>query len=389
MDEHLEEVSGFLRSGWPPCCFWMCDQAPELGQTLTCAGNRRSEHSKIRSVSGVQWGRGAIGNARWSGFRLSDVLEAAGLRDQASHVCSRVLIRFCEIAPPFRSQDPSRCNGRWTYSPGSSGGEMNGAPLEPDHGFPLRSLAPGVIGARSVKWLGRIVVSDRPSANHYVRRAYKLVKTGEEDEWDQAQPIQEFPLNSAICFPEENAAVEAGTLIVRGYALAAGDFDIFVDRAELSVDQGENWTMAEWTSESRRFAGDSGGDRSPSTPVRDQSSFVRLIPGDWSSPPPSNGTSRDTSSTPGIGFPFGLFERSLTKYVLWLPVICLDGSGPQLPPNIELDSSHKSARQSRTDTSRSSGHNVGPVGKVLYRYKSVTACFSAFRSYSADRPNIM
>ena len=226
----------------------------QMTATLTCAGNRRSEHSKIQRVSGVQWGRGAIDNARWSGFRLSDVLEATGLRDQASHVWFEGLDQILRdnAAIPFggsillqRALD--------VQSGALLAVEMNGAPLKPDHGFPLRSLVPGVIGARSVKWLGRIVVSDRPSANHYVRRAYKLVKTGEEDEWDQAQPIQEFPLNSAICVPEENVAVEPGTLIVRGYALAAGDFDIFVDRAELSVDQGENWTRAEWTSKSRPF----------------------------------------------------------------------------------------------------------------------------------------
>ena len=187
-------------------------------------------------------------------FRLTDVLKAAGLRDQAAYVWFEGLdeIPRDNAVIPFGGSIPLQ-RALDVQTGALLAVEMNGAPLKPDHGFPLRSLVPGVIGARSVKWLGRIVVSDRPSANHYVRRAYKLVKTGEEDEWDRAQPIQEFPLNSAICVPEENAAVEPGTLIVRGYALAAGDFDIFVDRAELSVDQGENWTLAEWTSESRPF----------------------------------------------------------------------------------------------------------------------------------------
>ena len=226
----------------------------QMTATLTCAGNRRSEHSKLRSISGVQWGRGAIGNAQWSGFRLSDVLKAAGLHDQASHVWfegldeirrDNAVIAFGGSIPLQRALD--------LQSGALLAVEMNGAPLEPDHGFPVRSFVPGVIGARSVKWLGRILVSDRPSANHYVRRAYKIVKTGEENEWDQAQPIQEFPLNSAICVPGENAAVEAGTLIVRGYALAPGDFEVFIDRAELSVDQGKTWTRAEWTSEAHPF----------------------------------------------------------------------------------------------------------------------------------------
>ena len=54
--------------------------------TLTCAGNRRSEHSRIKPVKGVQWREGAIGNAKWSGTRLSDLLKKAGLRDSAKHV---------------------------------------------------------------------------------------------------------------------------------------------------------------------------------------------------------------------------------------------------------------------------------------------------------------
>ena len=78
---------------------------------------------------------------------------------------------------------------------------MNGQPLTPDHGFPLRTVTPGYIGARSVKWLGKIVVSDRPSPNHYVATAYKLVEAGTDEEWATSAPLEEYVMNSVTCIP--------------------------------------------------------------------------------------------------------------------------------------------------------------------------------------------
>ena len=87
---------------------------------------------------------------------------------------------------------------------------MNGRALPRDHGFPLRTVVPGYIGARSVKWVGRIVVSDRPSDNHYVARAYKIVAKNEEQAWKTAKPIGLFVLNSVICQPADEARLKAG-----------------------------------------------------------------------------------------------------------------------------------------------------------------------------------
>ena len=60
--------------------------AAEVTATLCCAGNRREEQSKIKPVSGVQWGAGAIGNAKWGGIKLADLLRHAGLKESAKHV---------------------------------------------------------------------------------------------------------------------------------------------------------------------------------------------------------------------------------------------------------------------------------------------------------------
>jgi sulfite oxidase len=125
---------------------------------------------------------------------------------------------------------------------------MNEQTLTPDHGAPLRGVVPGYVGARSVKWLGKIVVSDRPSPNHYVATAYKLVRKGTPVEWAESGPIYRFPLNSVICTPAPNAKISAGKVGVAGYALPPGQPGISIARVEVSADEGRSWTTAKITS---------------------------------------------------------------------------------------------------------------------------------------------
>ena len=83
--------------------------------------------------------------------------------------------------------------------------EMNGKSLTADHGFPLRTVVPGYIGARSVKWIGKIVVSDKTSPNHYLANAYKIVRNTDAIDWTEAGPIYRFPINGAVASHNENA----------------------------------------------------------------------------------------------------------------------------------------------------------------------------------------
>ena len=126
---------------------------------------------------------------------------------------------------------------------------MNGEPLNGDHGSPLRTVVPGYIGARSVKWLGKIVVSDRPSPNHYVATAYKIVEDGTPLEWSEQGPIYRMPLNSAIC----SQVKRSKSLIVAGYALPQGRPGTSIRKVEVSPDNGRNWIEARITSPSREF----------------------------------------------------------------------------------------------------------------------------------------
>jgi sulfite oxidase len=102
---------------------------------------------------------------------------------------------------------------------------------------------PGYIGARSVKWLTKITLSDRPSPNHYVAEAYKVVQSDSKDEASAAEPIYNFPINAAICAPAAGATVKAGPTLISGYALPTGETAAKIDKVEVSAD-GKTWTTA-------------------------------------------------------------------------------------------------------------------------------------------------
>jgi sulfite oxidase len=223
--------------------------------TLICAGNRRQEISAIKSVSGVQWEAGAIGNARWTGAALANVLRAAKIQDGAKHV-------WFEGLDPIKEKDGSVAPFGGSIPLGKAlaadfpalvAHAMNDEPLTAEHGYPLRMVVPGYIGARSVKWLTKITVSDRPSPNHYVAEAYKLIQSESKDEVAAAKPIYAFPVNAAICTPDAGARVKAGQTTVRGYALPSGEPGCTIAKVELSRDGGKSWTGAKLNGSARPF----------------------------------------------------------------------------------------------------------------------------------------
>jgi sulfite oxidase len=223
--------------------------------TMTCAGNRRNEHSRTKLIDGVPWGSGAIGNARWGGVRLADLLKKAGVREGARFVSfygNDEIERSTGVIPFGASIPLDKAMATDDQPPVLLADKMNGEALPLDHGYPLRTVVPGYIGARSVKWLGRIVVSDRPSENHYVSHAYKLVSEGTETEWSAADPLLQYRVNSVICQPKGGARVKPGKLTVRGYALPSGGGST-VKQVELSSDGGKTWTQAKITTKNAAF----------------------------------------------------------------------------------------------------------------------------------------
>jgi len=142
--------------------------------TLQCAGNRRAGLVGVRDIPGeAPWGPTATATARWTGVRLADVLDDAGVDPAATDVAFLGTDVSDQATPPqeFGGSIPLR---KARMPEVLLAWEMNGEPLAPVHGAPVRVVVPGYIGARSVKWLGRIVVSDHPSENNFVARDYKL-----------------------------------------------------------------------------------------------------------------------------------------------------------------------------------------------------------------------
>ena len=96
---------------------------------------------------------------------------------------------------------------------------MNGAPLPPLHGGPLRLLVPGYIGARSVKWLGHLTLAASPSQNHYQARSYRVFPPeidARNVNWDEGESLGPLWVNAVICQPAPGEKVAAGPLPVAG-----------------------------------------------------------------------------------------------------------------------------------------------------------------------------
>lgn len=223
----------------------------EVTATLQCAGNRRSEMSRVRPVKGLAWDIGAISTARWGGVRLRDVLLDAGFSEEREgewHVCFEGLDADAAGAPYGASIPYGRA-----VSPAADvllAYEMNGEELPRDHGFPLRVVVPGVVGARSVKWLQRVAVSPTESPSHWQRNDYKGFSPSVD--WDTvdyttAPAIQELPVQSAITHPRPGAAVPEGELTVKGYAWSGGGREVV--RVDVSLDGGRTWRVAQLTGE--------------------------------------------------------------------------------------------------------------------------------------------
>ncbi len=212
--------------------------------TVSCAGIRRYEFMKEKAIKGVAWQEGPIGNAVWSGVRLSDVLKAAGLKPEATHVWFEGADEVVDGAKtfPFGGSVPlSKLQEEDEKIPGVLlATHMNGEPLLPDHGFPLRTIVPGYIGARCVKWLNKIVVSDKPSPNQFIADVYKMVYSGTRIEIDETAPIYRYPVNAALC----SAEVKDGKVNAKGYALPTGQKGCSISKVEISTDGGKSWIDA-------------------------------------------------------------------------------------------------------------------------------------------------
>ena len=210
---------------------------------IQCAGNRRDEMNAIKKVKGLTWSEGAIGNACWTGVKLRDILLHAGYSaseaDHMKHVqfegldCDASKNPYGASIPLDKAMDPRR-DVLVAFA-------MNGEDIPRDHGYPIRVVVPGVVGARQVKWLSKIIISDEESHSHWQRNDYKGFSPCTD--WDtvdfkSAPSIQDLPVQSAICEPANGAVLEEGTdeFTVKGYAWSGGGRSVI--RVDVSPDGG-------------------------------------------------------------------------------------------------------------------------------------------------------
>jgi sulfite oxidase len=207
--------------------------------TLQCAGNRRAGLMAIREIPGeAPWGPGATGTATWTGVALADVLAVAGPLREAAHVG----FEGADLCPAERFGGSIRIDKAcrpevllaWA---------MNGEPLPPIHGAPLRVVVPGYIGARSVKWLERIEVRSTPWTGYFQHVAYRLLPQDGTPGPGEGMPLGVVALNADVLSPADGETVTAGAVEVRGYAFAGGERH--VARVDVSVDGATTWSQAE------------------------------------------------------------------------------------------------------------------------------------------------
>jgi DMSO/TMAO reductase YedYZ molybdopterin-dependent catalytic subunit len=259
--------------------------------TLECAGNGRSLHRP--QVPGVQWGKGAVSTARFSGPRLRDMLQRAAVKSTSKHIMFRGLDEVPGKVPPFIRSIPIE---KALDSDTLIATHMNGAPLTKHHGFPARALVPGWIGAASCKWLTEIKVLDSEFAGNFMSPAYRFPnqpgKPGEAVKPEDTHPLTALSVKSVISGPLDGASLKSGRVAVHGAAWA-GEADIV--KVEVSTDGGTSWNPAalghdqahyawrlwsyEWKAKSGDYnilsrATDSLGRTQPATPVWNPSGYL-------------------------------------------------------------------------------------------------------------------
>jgi DMSO/TMAO reductase YedYZ molybdopterin-dependent catalytic subunit len=198
-----------------------------------CTGNGRSFFTtqQGQSVAGTKWTLGAVASVQWDGVRLADVLRAVGIRPDAVSIMSTGL-------------DPHYVSGGVDYGPvrrpfpvakafddALLAWGVDGAPLLPDHGYPLRLVLPGWIGIASTKWLGSLEVSTSEQSSPWSTTWYNI-----------DGPLTANPVRSAFELPW-NAQIPAGpevTLTGRSWSGAAP-----IAAVEISVDGGATWRHAD------------------------------------------------------------------------------------------------------------------------------------------------
>ncbi|MGX1952255.1 sulfite oxidase [Streptomyces anulatus] len=223
---------------------------PQVTRTafVECAGNGRSffTSQQGQAVSGTAWTLGAIGTARWRGVRLSDVLRRAGIGRHAVDVLPRGLdaevvtdgVNLGRVRRPLPVEK--------ALDDVVLAHEMNGEPLPPDHGHPVRLIVPSWVGIANIKWVGDIEVSAEPLLTPWNTGLYRLFGPGHPP--GGSAPLTRQTLKSAFeLAPGASFRAHRRTLLT-GRSWSGGTP---VRAVEVSTDGGTHWRRARLRDEPR------------------------------------------------------------------------------------------------------------------------------------------
>ncbi|MGI0131082.1 MAG: sulfite oxidase, partial [Thermoplasmata archaeon] len=198
--------------------------------TMECAGNGRS--SVYPPAEGVRWAQGALGTALWTGVSLWDVVKRAGIRPAAIEAVFEGADHGHEPGVPEElAYAMSVPIGKAEHPDTLLATEMNGEPLSPSHGFPVRVIVPGWYGMASVKWVTRVSLIDHSFRGYYRTQPYTFIHEG-DDPKILRKPVTSLQVKSVITWPAEGASVRPGPLLVQGAAWSGGGV---VRRVEVAV----------------------------------------------------------------------------------------------------------------------------------------------------------
>lgn len=222
-----------------------------LTAVLQCSGNGRAHHRP--KVPGVQWERGAAGNAQWTGVRLRDVLQRAGVKPQglhmqmqgADHPALPSVPLFTRSIPIAKALHPDTL---LAY-------EMNGRPLPLLHGAPLRVITPGWMAESCMKWLTEITLRADETPGYYMQQAYRIPETsiqpGSGLPGSVMVPVEQMPVKSLIAAPAEGDTLKTGPVTIQGVAWAG---ESPITKVEVSCDDGKTWEPARLVGEEQPYA---------------------------------------------------------------------------------------------------------------------------------------
>jgi len=208
---------------------------------IECGGNGRAAFKP--PASGNQWTVGAVACSEWTGVRLADVLKAAGVKDNVvytAHVGADTHLSGKEDKLPLSRGVPI---AKAMNPHNLIAFAMNGGPLHPMNGAPLRLVVPGWPGSCSQKWLTRVWLRDKVhdgpkmTGTSYKVPAYP-VAPGQKVPSKDFEIIEAMPVKSLITTPQTGMTISGRKMTVGGHAWAG---DNFISRVDVSVDFGATW----------------------------------------------------------------------------------------------------------------------------------------------------